>query len=347
MRVILDVNPDKYSKINRLVEDKRYDSVSQFIDAAIENQLHLESVSPIEGGSDIDDSLGTGFNSHIAPSELGDSVITAASPSPVTTVDEPMAGAVGSDHLWMMTNRFLPIKVALRAIGSYLSTNPSSKGWTNITAVYEAVMREAIKTGRFLHSADTRRSVGDKLAIGFPSSRDEKSQSRFKWFCIGVLKSNGRIAGGPAKLRFVNIARDSSGNVVMGLTRAGVDFSNLRNPVLDLNDLSTPTALSQAETDYLWSHISRVLPTERRLMVSVMDSIARGLNTPNVLTEPVQSILNKDDAESISHRASLVSRLAELVLVVGRKNGLRVTYQLTDRGRAVLASQAPQASLAR
>src|SRR5437773_3804763 len=100
MRVILDVSPDKYSKINRLVEDKRYDSVSQFIDTAIENQLHLESVSPIEGGADMDDSLGTSFDNQIAPSESRDSVVTSASPSPVMAVDEPGAGTVGSDHLW-------------------------------------------------------------------------------------------------------------------------------------------------------------------------------------------------------------------------------------------------------
>src|SRR5437773_210592 len=214
MRVILDVNPDKYGKISRLVEDKRYDSVSQFIDAAIENQLHLESVSPIEKGDSIGDSLGTAFDPQMTPSEPANLVIKSGQASPVMTVEEPAASTVGSDHLWMMTNRFLPIKVAMRSIEACLANISSPKGWASIKVVHDAVLRDAIKEGRFLQSADNRRSSGEKLAIGFPSGRDEKSQTRFKWFCIGVLKSNGRISGGPAKLRFVNIVRNSSGNVV-------------------------------------------------------------------------------------------------------------------------------------
>src|SRR5262249_55860297 len=151
-------------KMSRLVEDKRYDSVSQFIDAAIENQLHLESVSPIDGTGRIDDSLSRSFGIQVERSGRTESIAAPADTTSVTGIDDPEASMLGSDHFSMMTNRFLPIKVALRSIESYLASNPSSKGWANLKIVSDAVMAEAIKTEKFLESADKRRGSGEKLA---------------------------------------------------------------------------------------------------------------------------------------------------------------------------------------
>ncbi len=345
MRVILDLNPEKYGKMRRLVDDKRYDSVSQFIDTAIENQLHLESVDPLDRERALDDALG-GFDVQVAVPEETSHAVAAAklglTSASIVTVDEPVPKMLDSDYLWMMVNRILPIKVALRSFEAYLSNNPTSSGWTNLVAVHDAAVREAIRIGRLLQANDRRRGNGDKLAIGFPSSRDEKSQSRFKWFCVGALKSNGLITGGPAWLHFVNIIKDSSGNVMIGLTKAGVEFADLKNPAIDAGD-SSP--LSPAETDYLLSHIRRVLPKEHRVMLTVVDSITKGRNTPNELIEPVKSVLDTDDAESISQRASLVSRLAEMGLVVRKRNGLHITYELTDRARTMLKSEAAPTSV--
>ncbi len=345
MRVILEVNPDKYSKISQLVEERRYESVAQFVDMALENQLHLESVSPIESGASLDYGFEKDFDIPSKIREQSGFSIEAGGTAPVAYVDEPDPKVLEFDYLWMMNNRFLPVKSAIRSLLSCLADGSSIKQWADLSTVQDAAIKAAVRIGKLLETSDKQRNNGDKLAISFPSSRNEKSQSRFAWYCVGNLKSNNIITGAPAALRFVNIVKNENKRAVIGLTQAGLAFARLKNPVLDLGDTSTP--LSREETEYLWLHITRVLPKEHSLMLRVLDYIGQGQNTPNALTEPVKSILNKNLTETISQRASLVSRLAEMGLVVRRKHGLHLTYELTDRGQEVLTSERPRVPAAR
>ncbi len=346
MRVILEVDPEKYSKIRRLTEERRYESVAQFIDTAIENQLHLESISPIEKGLSSNSALRNDFEIPSKIWEDSNFPTHLSEYSSIIPVDEPDPRVLESDYLWMMNNRYLPIKLALRSIASCLSHGSASKQWTELSIAHDVAAKAAVRTGRSLESKDSqRRSNRERHAIGFPSDRDEKSQSRFKWFCVGILKPNGAIVGAPGTLRFANIIKNGDGHPVIGLTEAGLAFAQLKNPVLDFGGTTNP--LSPEETEFLWSHVSRVLPKERSLMLRVLEYISQGRNTPNALTEPVKSILGKNLTETISHRASLVSRLAEMGLLIRKKQGLHVTYHLTDHGKRVLTPEGPQVKAAR
>lgn len=334
MRVILEMTPEKYGKIRRLVADGKYEGISQFADAAIENQLHLESLSALDKGSTLDQALGLGLDLELKvppPSESAPPSFATISP-----VEEPDTSSVELDYLWMMMNRFLPLKVTIRAIASSLSKRVSNHQWADLGEAKDECLKAAIEAGKTFQVMDKGRKSSEKLAIGFPSGRDEKSQSRFSRFYVGEMGSDATVKGAPAILRFVNIVKESSGKTMIGITRAGLQFAQLTNPAIDSGDY---LPLSEEEVEFLWSHITRVLPRERRLMLRVLEAVSQGRNTPVQLTEPVKSLLDVNLAEIISQRASLVSRLAEMGLLVRKKNGLYVTYNLTDRGSSKLSSE--------
>ena len=334
MRYIIELPNTKAAMIQTLLDDGRYKDVQSFILTAIENQLYIEQ-------QPLGDTMQSSHPEMTVPATESSLTHLPASPSDVTTVEEPKQEALGAETLWALYNRLFPVKTALRVLLNILNSSSPKDGFVDLTRVQDAATQEAVLLFKVLSRIDKKngRMPGEKLTAGLPKPRD-RAKDRFRLHFVGSINSKNRLEGAPAILRFVNIRKDESGKAQIGLTEAGARFATLENPILDRQDYSS--ALSAEEASFYVQHIAKKLEKEYHLSNVMLKTIASGRNTPDDLTHEILLLLNLDieteQAQAI--RSSLLSRLWELGLLTRKRKGLNVTYDLTDRGHELVATSA-------
>lgn len=333
MRYIVELPNDKAQAIKSLIDSEKYEDTQSFIMTAIENQLYLEK-QPLEQAAVADFSTGKSVKE-----ETYSLPVLMLKPtlklSDIVTVQEPQPEALSSEILWALHNRLFPIKASLRVLLNILKSNPSDDGYTNLTTVQNAAVEEIRKLNRTLAKVDKKhhRMRGEKLSTGLPRASD-RSSSRFKFQFVGSINSRNRLDGAPAILHFVNMRKDEEGQPQIGITKSGFEFAIMENPVLDKADYTH--ALSEEESDFYLRHISKSLWKEYSLTLNTLKAIKNGQVTPNELTQVIfdtYSNAKKEEAQTIL--SSLVSRLAELGLLIRKRSGLNVKYSLTQKGEEI------------
>lgn len=338
MRYIIELPISRVQAIQSLINSRKYEGIQSFILTAIENQLYLER-QPAENlvGMQIaeDRAIDRKYKGYL----FSPSVSRPTSALPDTkVVDEPQPEALGAETLWALYNRIFPVKITLRVLMNMLKANPES-GFVDLWSVQDAATDEARKLRRKLVRIDRKshRDHGDKLSTGLPKKGD-RSGDRFKFHFVGSINSKKHLEGAPAILRFVNIKRDEQGRPQVGLTKAGLEFAFLENPILDRANYTH--TLSKEESDFYLRHIYEKLPKEYALSIGLLSAIKAGHNTPNELNEEITKLdSNIKEREAHAVRSSLIGRLSELGLLIRKRFGLKVTYILTDRGREIQMSR--------
>jgi hypothetical protein len=344
MRFVLNIPPENVDPISRLIKDGKYRTVQDFVLTAILNQLYLEEetgTSNVSGAPLITETLGSSKTTF----GKSKSIYQLLSPdiANVSTVPLPEPDRVGSrlDGLW---NRLFPIKISTRVLANMLRGNgptvPLERLQSNASSVARELGKLLLKKER-----DLGRKRTEMISTALPTRRNEfKARLRFESHFVGSLSKRTVenrtviLAGGaPATLRFMNITVEGSGQVVVGLTAAGLAFAKLPNPVMDQDEVNAP--FSDEERHFLLDHIKSELPDETRLVRFALGLIKEGSNQPESLHSHLKRELqeaNLNDTELVTLRTGLLSRMAELRLLTRSRTALSVKYQLTPEGETFL-----------
>lgn len=346
---LIDITQKYLQAIERLVGSGRYESLEQFVEVAIRNQIVYEtqmagsraSVSQQAQRRAIDTEIlnldrGWGRTKEIDHSKLAvrpswafaDFVIT---PFPnVKPTTRP---------LWGQFYRFLPVKLAVRLLARAQSEQPPE-----IKEFFDKAVAEA------LDLADQLRLIGDakrssnglSLAAGLPSGERDwrKSSERFFSQYVGRVRSDGTLDGFLAALGFATLHQKDK-KLLIGLTNSGIEFSSLPNPILDDGDIIQP--LSNEEVSFLIAHIAHQMPGESDQVREIVQSISQGIDTPKELDSHLNTYYRTrypdekwTEAKVSVMRAGAISRLAEMGVINVAKKGARVKYKLVEQWRKSL-----------
>lgn len=333
IRYLIDIPGESADEINRLVLSGKYRSVQDFLLAAASNQLHLEHQDLLEvvvGGSSPkstqtaggEDSRGGKIEYQLLAPDFS-KVQTIAPPDPIEVASE----------LYGLWNKFFPVKITVRVLANMIKGDGE---YAPLDSVQERAAEVARRLGKEIvrKEKDLGRKRGDMIATALPWKRDEfKAKSRFKTHFVGYLSKN-KIAGAPGALRMVNIVKKDGASVI-GLTDAGLSFAELTNPVIDKDDYSS--ALSQPERRFLTTHLKVELSKEANLMKSILRWIREGAKNPTAIHLKLQQNTPKlNETELVTLRSGVLSRMAELNLMTRTRQGLSVSYDLTEEGEEFL-----------
>lgn len=341
MRLIVDIPADVLDKAKKLIAEGKYSDLEAFVLAALHNQVSLEDRPMGElrallkkGPRTIAAEPGAA-RPPAGPMADNLTMLDASGYSDVTAVDVVSPDALPAGPVWGQYNRIFPVKLALRVLANSLK----GKGpLIPLEPFQEVAASLAKRIGLELRDIDREKSRGrgEKLSTGLPVGENAfKSELRFKNQFIGYLDKKGHLMGFPGRLRFISITNDR--DPMIGLTKPGLAFAKLTNPILD-EDRTSDSALSDEETQFYLTHVFTRDIKEIKAMLLVLKSIEEGYNRPDKLTEIVSSLNDrwtKPQANTI--RSGLVGRMGELGLISRKRLGTReVAYELTGRGKNLL-----------
>ena len=183
-------------------------------------------------------------------------------------------------------SRFLPIKVSLRILAAISQSKDEGEDVT-IEEWFDWAFESTTAIRSYLRTMDKehRNPRGEQIASGFPKIDEEsKSLNRYvNHFCASQY-NDGTIVGFPAHLGLI-IVQGKKGTDFMEwkvrLTRDGLDYVSLSNPVIDE---SSPTiSMSKGEAEFMMNRIKEGLPSSWGFLQFVLCSIRDGANTPTTL----------------------------------------------------------------
>mgnify|MGYP001093531263 CR=1 FL=1 len=337
MRYVLEIPPELAEEINRQIRSGKYRSPQDFIIAAIQNQIQLESQETLETASELP----------ISPEYSALSSSQSAAPIMKTVAVQLLSSDVAKvktvslknlerpSALWGQYNRFFPVKIVTR-VAANLAKEYSSD-YVPLGELQERSAQIAREFGKIIERKDKQlgRKRGTIISAGLPIGRDQdKAKSRFKNQFVGNMVGN-RIEGASPTLKFLDMMKDEKNSVLVGITDFGLRFASLSNPVIDLEDYSA--ALSAEEVEFLLDHIASEVLGEAKLIRLILAGVKEGIATPEELNNRFKVYYSDwKRNEVVMMRAGVVSRIGELGLLERRKDGVRVTYLLTDLGEKYL-----------
>ena len=333
MRYIVDIPPELAEEMNKHIRSGKYKSPQDFMIAAIQNQVYYESQETVETDSEFMKPLeysASRSSSFAAP--MAKTVAIQLLSSDVANVKTvPLKDFLRPSLLWGQYNRFFPVKIVTR-VAANLAKEYSSD-YVLLGELQEKSAQIARELGKVIERKDKQmgRKRGTIISAGLPIGRDQdKAKSRFKNQFVGYMAGN-RMEGAAPTLKFLDMMKDEKNSVLAGITDFGLRFASLSNPVIDLEDYST--ALSAEEVGFLLDHIASEVQGEAKLIRLILAGVKEGVATPEELNDRVKAYSpDWKRNEVVLMRAGVVSRIGELGLLERRKDGVRVTYLLTDLG---------------
>jgi len=234
-------------------------------------------------------------------------------------------------YLWGQFNRFLPIKMTLRALLAIgHGEEVSLDNWQKKVRMNAATWREHLRA----QDKKLRIKRGTQLASAFPTEED-KSLNRFIDHFTAVIRGTiGPVDGMAAELGFIEV--DAKTKMVK-LTKIGYEYVMLWNPVIDVED-ETVFPMSEEERTWIKNHLKTHLVKEYKFMVNIMKAIAAGQDTRlELLGETVKLYgphsgrgWNEDLVST--YQGGALARATALGMIGRRWEYRRVHYMLTDSG---------------
>jgi len=343
---LINISPKYLQAIERLVKSGRFESLEQFVEIAIRNQIVYEtqmsgsrSGTSQQGGKEAIGTETVQLDRRLERAKRVDHGELVVRPSwAFTSLDiKPFSdGKPTIRPLWGQFYRFLPVKLVVRLLARTQCAQPPE-----IRDLADEIAEEALDLADQLRSmGNAKRSTnGLSLAAGLPSSERDwrKSSERFFSQYVGRVRSDGTLDGFLAALGFAALQQEDK-KTLIGLTDPGIEFASLPNPILDDGDIVRP--LSNEEVSFLIAHIAHQMPGESDQLREVIQSISKDLNTPKGLDSRLSEYYRTrypdekwTDAKVSVMRAGTISRLAEMRLVSVVKKGIRVEYKLNESWR--------------
>lgn len=266
--------------------------------------------------------------------------------SPVATLDTKFDESTPNEFFmldqWLFGqyNKLLPLKANCRAI-SHLTTKhkngvPLEEGGQ--------IAKAAMLLRDYLADHDARHKISrdDAFATAFPhnGSGAEKSCARYINQFIGSINSQGVLSGLLWDYHLVGLVPEKVTRLL--LTEEGVKLARLSNPILDGCQTEPSQKFSSEEITFLLDHIRSYVPVEKFAFQALIQAIADGANTPQKLDEVLLRLVPTDSTRSLSpsfltsQRSGALSRMADLDLIIRVRDGVKVSYVLTDRGQSFI-----------
>jgi len=235
-------------------------------------------------------------------------------------------------------NKLLPAKASCRALVHLLAGEANG---VRLEDAASKIAEEALALGSFLAHYDKRNGTkrDNALSTAFPSSDREVEKSRLRYanqFVAGVSKQ-GQVSGLLMDLKLIN---HTGGKVPrLNLTEAGWDFVKLWNPVLDNSMPENAQKFATEESAFLLDHISSSVPAEDFAYRAILTAVNNGAKAPEQLDAALERYVSRDADRSLtksflaSQRSGTVSRMADLGLIMRERDGVKVSYVVTDSGK--------------
>jgi hypothetical protein len=242
-------------------------------------------------------------------------------------------------------NRAFPAKVNARLLVNLIAIRREA---VELAEVAHEISVSASKVGVFLSNHDEKRrhKKDDLLSTGFPEPRSDKSMSRYANHFVAYENTQGSLSGMMIEWKLAGVKRLKNKTYLLP-TNACIELATFKNALLDHGVLTEPpTKFSGEELDYLLNHLRLNVPVESSAFTTVLDGIRSGADNPDSLDEYVRGHANEKremtKAFTSTQRSGAVSRMADLDLLVRVRDGIRISYQLSERGTNWLETQTKQ-----
>ncbi len=241
-------------------------------------------------------------------------------------------------------NRLLPAKANARALIHLFQEQP---GGLPIKETAERIAAEAAVLGDYLSFLDERTGIGrdDALSTAFPTTAGDADKARVRYAnqFVAYQNTRGELSGLMVDLKFINVVARRKERVIVP-TRVAWEFARLRNPVLDGTANGVAEKFSSEERSLLLRHIVSSVPVEAFAYRAILEAVQGGDNTPDTIDAALKkSYVTEDRAGKLSQsflasqRSGAISRMSDLGLIERQREGVRVSYAMTEEGRAFLA----------
>lgn len=241
-------------------------------------------------------------------------------------------------------NRLLPAKASCRALARLLSGKPDG---VSLIEVASKISEEALNLGTFLAHRDKENGTkrDNTLSTAFPSlvREVEKSQLRYASHFVAGVSKQGRVSGLLIDLKLINYTGGK--NPHLKLTEPGWRFATLRNPILDGGTADTTQKFTAEEKSLLLDHIFSSVPAEDFAYRAILGAVNEGARTPEALDSALKKYVSKDTGRNLtnsflaSQRSGAVSRMADLELITRERDGVKVSYVITNLGRQYIENK--------
>jgi len=240
-------------------------------------------------------------------------------------------------------NRLLPAKLNSRALIRLFAD--TLKGLP-IAPTAERLAGEAAVFGDYLSALDEAKKTSrdEALSTAFPTTAEDADKGRTRYANQFVVYQNGRgeLSGLMMDLKLINVVTQKKERFIVP-THFAWEFARLANPVIDSPGEGITEKFSPEERALLIRHIVTSVPVECFAYRAILKAVQAGNNTPEKIDAALKAHVAEDRAQKLSQsflasqRSGAVSRMSDLGLVERQREGVRVFYVATDRGRDFLA----------
>ena len=241
-------------------------------------------------------------------------------------------------------NKLLPAKASCRALASMLIENPTGIEISNAAL---KIADNAALLGDYLTKIDEKWGINreDSISTAFPKTgaNSEKSKLRYANQFVASINKQGQITGLLVSMKFINLSMEKKNRIL--LTEPGWDFGRLNNPILDESHLTEIKKFSEQEIEFLLKHISNNVPTEDYAYRTILNLITEGIDNPSQIDDalikriPLSEGRNLSKSFLSSQRSGTISRMTDLSLVDRERDGIKMSYKITNLGKDYLANK--------
>jgi hypothetical protein len=361
MILCLEIDSITKANLDELLRIGQYSDFSQAVSVAISNQLLLHQHARDAGGSFVVASDGRAASSQkksesavvargqnavtipnifLTPRGLPQGCELAAIPDDafVSSASVPVDRWIFGQH-----NKLLPVKASCRALASMAVDN---RGVLLARAASE-IAAQASELGAYLRAMDEKYGLSrdESLALAFPVSESDtgdKARLRYANQFVGAVTKQGQLSGLLADLKLISMNPGKEGRI--RLTHAGWEFAALQNPILDAS-LGSPAKFTEQESSFLLDHVRLHVPVENCAYQTILNACAEGANTPDKLDDYLSKRVSRRDGTPFTNafistqRSGVISRMSDLGLIERQRDGIRVKYIATQRGREFMNNE--------
>jgi len=360
MIVVFKVDLGTYRKIRNLVEKGSYESVENFVEIAVANQIQLESqgISSMSAPKQIKASYeieetepkSRQLKHHVGSAGfIADFLSVPKTQIPILQT-LPITDEIKNAPIWGQINRLAPAKLVLRLLANQVALSGSDR--VDLKRFAADVAENATLARVYVEKKDKAQRIrGEGLYVAFPK-KDPKSQQRFINFYVGKIPRGKWTDSVLTGLSFARIEEAEDGSVSIGLTEAGMQFMRLHSPLIDdflLKGQQIDNPFSAEEVEFLLKHTKLFRPGDLEYLISVLQSIKDGAVTPTALRQKTLGILrDKNFISNVSEKVvntmqvGAIGRLVEMRLLRIEKDAQKSTYLITDYGNVLLSREVRQ-----
>lgn len=353
MIVAVELDPDSYRKIKEFVEKGTYESLENFVEIAVLNQILLErnGLPRLEANKVLRATPSEEARPKISQTKqqggVQQSIKYLACPKdtllPILP-PLPMTEEIRSFPIWGQINRLAPVKMVLRMLANQILLLGNDR--IDLKRFSADAAETITSTRTYIEKKDKKDRIrGEALYVAL-AKKDPGSQQRFINFYIGKLPRGKWTDGILTGLGLARIEQAEDGAVVIGITEAGRKLACLHSPLIDdflLQEKQIESPFSPAEVEFLLNHLEINRPGEFEYLVSVLRFIKEGAVTPTALRQKVGKFLqerhlavNFTDKFVNTMQVGAIGTLVELRLLGIEKDAQKSKYMITSGGEALL-----------